>query len=210
MRIFRLLGVCLAILALATAANAASVELYNADNYIIFGTGSIGHARSQLFSPSESTPNKLAATDFFDSAAMKIRVDTATEALNINLSLFSWTGDYASTVASTPIARRTSIAMTAPFDDWVALTFPKQAATGKYLMQIWVNSYTMPAGDGGWNLWRSQLSDGGPNNAAYNDGSVGSSREYQVKLNVASVPEPASLMALGLGLVGLITRKIRK
>lgn len=202
MRVLALAAVCaLAVAMLAGAADATFVKLYDDQDYQIFGTASIGGTRSQHFSPSESTPNSISQA--FNEAGFWIRLDTATEALNINLKLYPWVTNYATSVAQTPIAQMNNIALSYPFDGWVMLTFPQQPASGQYLLDLYVNNYVMP--DTGWQLRKATADNGGPNNDAFNNGVVNTTREYQVGLTL--VPEPASLTVLAIGICAVLRRR---
>lgn len=207
MRIMSIVTIGLFIFGTA-AANAGVIELYSAEDFQYSGTGAIGSQRSQQFSPSESTPNSAnplnPAEALFDSVGMKFKMGAPGENATITLSVFSWQGNYASTLGSAPLAQQANINLPSGFENWIDLSLSTpQPTSGQYLISAHINSMTYI--NTGFGVWRSNSNDGGPNNTAYNGSTAQSNREYQVRLNV--VPEPASLALFGLGAIALLRRR---
>ena len=210
-RFFRTLGLCVAVALLVVTA-ASAFELYSpagtypGDYYQLFGTASIGKARSQHFCPTLAQ-NPLLATDTFDRAGFKVRLETAGEILTFNLKLFAWNTDYATTIAGAPIGQTLNVVKTTPAEDWVYVDCAPQSAAGQYLLYLYVVNYQNA--DTGWQLYKRYDNMGGTNNDAFNDATLQTTREYIVDLNVVPVPEPSSFAVLGLGLLPIL-RKIRR
>lgn len=158
--------------------------LYSTEAIQWSGSGSTN--RSQHFSPSESTPNALAPGANFDEVAFELNIDGASNVQG-NLYLYNWNTDWNTTTAGAPIVSQTGLSFNGPLADWVlVLQAPSPlSAANQYLLRWEVTSWT-PDGGGsiGWGLLKSDSDDGGPNNDAYNNSSIGSAREYQVRVDL--------------------------
>jgi hypothetical protein len=164
-------------------ASAAPTELYSADDFQYFGPGANGKRRSQHFSPTESTPTALGGADTFRDASYRIALDSG-ESLTGTLYLYTWTGDYATTIAGTPLGS-VAVSESGPVDTWITVSASSdQAATGQYLLSLLVGTVTGTD----FGLYRSASDDGGTNNDAYNDASLKTDREYQVQLAGGTLP----------------------
>jgi len=185
----------------ALVAEAAEIGLYDAYGYRYSGASGLKQ-RSQHFSPSESSPNTLSAG--FDAVSAMVETTGLDEALTGTMSLYTWAGDWGSTVAPGNLIA-TSAVNVAQGQTGVKITlsgFGVLSETGQYLMYLNVGAN---AGTTGWGLWADHDNNsGGPNNDAYNDASKKTDREYQVFLNEAEIPEPGTMLLLGTGLLGLV------
>jgi len=189
-----------ALFVVSAAAEAALVELYSDEDYQFFGPAAAGKRRSQHFSPSESTPNAL-VDPLFDSAGFWFETDDIST-VSGTLELYVWNTDYSTTIAGVPIASM-AVNLGSGHDGYVDLSFSPQPTSGQYLLSFLVGTVT---GED-FGLRRSNSDDGGPNNDAYNDATLKTNREYQVRLN--GVPEPATLAMLALGAPLLWRRRSR-
>lgn len=169
----------------ASAAWAQRVELYSAEPalYQYFGTGALGKSRSQHFSPTTSTPNSLSPSDTFVSAGAYVRMGTTGESANVTLRLYEWNTDYDTTIIGPILAGPVDFDITSFTPQWIELTSTTPlAASESYLLRCTVNSMTYVSA--GFGIWKSGSDDGGPGNDAYNDNSIKTDREYQVRLTV--------------------------
>jgi len=159
------------------------VQLYSDEDWQYFGSGANGQRRSQRFSPTESTPNSLDPLDAFTRVGLRIQLD-AGEGLVGQVQLFAWDTDYATTIGG-PVLASASFNSPGPADIWWQITAPSpQPASGQYLLSL--NITTVTGTDFG--LRKSTANDGGPNNDAYNEASLKTDREYQVRIFDAAPP----------------------
>lgn len=189
----------------SVAAALGPVDLYSFDDVQLSASGST--TRAQHFSPTESTPNALLPTDLFDWAALGIVIQ-GNDTLGGTLSLYTWNTNYATTKLGAALASA-PVSLTGPGSGSAVHYIPLTpavplSASGQYMIELAVTSYGA-TGTSGWGLERSNSNDGGTNNDAFNNGSLQTNREYQVRLNV--VPEPATLSLLIMGLAVVARRK---
>lgn len=181
---------CLATVLLLVAGVAGEVygqkiELYSAEPglYQYFGTGAIGKSRSQHFSPTTSTPNSLSPSDTFVAAGAYVRMGTSGESANVTLRLYQWNTDYDTTITGPILAGPADFDITSFTPQWIELTSTTPlAASDSYLLRCTVNSMTYVSA--GFGIWKSGSDDGGPGNDAYNDNTLKTDREYQIRLTL--------------------------
>jgi len=204
------MAVSVFLLASAVTAQGALMDLYSFDDYQYSTSGST--KRAQRFTPTTSTPNFMLSTELFDSAAMGVRLQD-NDVLGGAMKLYTWQGSWSSTSGNaTALLASAPVSLTGPglgtnAVSWITVLPPAALpATGSYMIELEVTSYTNSASGPGWSLVRSNSNDGGANNDAFNaSDTVRTDREYQVRLNV--IPEPAAALLLLCGLPALFRRR---
>ncbi len=202
------------LLVAAGAADAAMMVLYPDENIQLSASGST--TRSQHFSPTEAVQplSGSGSQEFFKSAGFAIGMRDS-DNLQGTLSLYAWNTDYSTTVAGSPLGT-TSVNLTGPGAGqpaqvtWVDVVLSSPvAASGQYLLDLVVTGYTQnPGGSPGWSLQKMDSGNGGPNNDAFNNGSIKTDREYLVRVD--AVPEPATMSLLGMAALALCGRLRRR
>jgi len=162
-----------------------TIELYSAETGLFqyFGTAAQGKSRSQHFTPTTSTPVSLPGASAFYKAGMFLRVGADGESANVTLTLYRWVTDYDTTILGTPLAGPLAVDVTSTTAQWfdVESAAPLSAADS-YLLRCTINTMTYVSA--GFGIWKSGADDGGTGNDAYNDNTLRTDREYQVRLTL--------------------------
>ncbi len=201
----------------SSAILAATTGLYDGvGTYSVFGNVDSGdnYTTGQQFNPSNaaSLPNALPATAVFDRAALHIAVDPNKPNLadpglfTFQLRLWTWSGDFATTVGQTPIADTGDVTLPGGFDGWAELTFDPQPASGTYLLAITRKALAV---SGQWRLQRTSFNSNAADSVAWrgNGGSPTSpnaqgDREFALRLHWFDPTCGATAVARVTGLGG--------
>ncbi len=187
--------IILMLAALAVPVMGQPVDLYSGDDYPLAGAAQNGKARAQQFNAIDSTPdNGLTGSETFTTAAISVALGTVTDTATLRLSLYQWQGTYAATITSATLAGPTTYILNSTTPYWIEVTSSTPLTTNATYLLRWDQS-NINQNPNGYQTYRSNTDDGGPNNEAYHDGTLNSTRDYQIRLGGGSIdplPPPAS------------------